>query len=415
MLFPPRFKSSFLKALATIVIAALHAGFTPATAQVIPYTDPDGFYSSIPSATNTAPGTVLSQRDVSPPALDVLVKMKRIAYTSTHPNGFSTPVTGAVLTPTAPWHGPGPRPVALLAPGTQGAGDSCAPSKLLTLGGEYEMFSATALLSRGWTVALTDYQGLGTPGNHSYMNRKAQGAALLDLGRAVTTLGLPEVNNHTPLIPWGYSQGGGASAAAAEMHRSYAPDVNIALAYAGGVPANLLSVSSSLEGTALTGALGYVITGMYEIYPEVREPINTLLNTRGQQWLDQSSRDCLPESLLTIPLPDTSILTVSGQRLTSLISAEVFQRAISEQEIGLIAPDVPVFVAQGLHDGIIPAGQARDMVNGWRDRGADVTYWEDPAPALDKLLGHIHVLGSSFLPAVEWAEQRLAMLSPPTP
>ncbi|MEH6251628.1 lipase family protein [Corynebacterium pseudotuberculosis] len=415
MLFPSRFQGTFLKPLITAALAVFCVGFTPATAQVIPYTDPDGFYTSIPSAENTTPGTVLSQRDVPMPVLDVLVKMKRIAYTSTHPNGFSTPVTGAVLLPTAPWRGPGPRPVALLAPGTQGAGDSCAPSKLLTMGGEYEMFSAAALLNRGWTVAVTDYQGLGTPGNHTYMNRKAQGAALLDLGRAITTLNLPDVNNHTPIIPWGYSQGGGASAAAAEMHHAYAPDVNVVLAYAGGVPANLLSVSSSLEGTALTGALGYVITGMYEIYPEIREPIHNFLNTRGQVWLDQTSRDCLPESLLTMPLPDTSILTVSGQRLTSLISDDVFQRAISEQQIGLTAPDIPVFVAQGLNDGIIPAEQARIMVNGWLSQGADVTYWEDPSPALDKLSGHIHVLASSFLPAVEWAEQRLAALGQPTP
>lgn len=91
MLFPSRFQGTFLKTLITAALAVFCVGFTPATAQVIPYTDPDGFYTSIPSAENTTPGTVLSQRDVPMPVLDVLVKMKRIAYTSTHPNGFSTP------------------------------------------------------------------------------------------------------------------------------------------------------------------------------------------------------------------------------------------------------------------------------------------------------------------------------------
>ncbi|CAB0737783.1 lipase [Corynebacterium diphtheriae] len=50
---------------------------------------------------------------------------------------------------------PKTRPAVLLAPGTQGAGDQCAPSKLLTQGAKYEMLPATLLLSRGWTAVNT--------------------------------------------------------------------------------------------------------------------------------------------------------------------------------------------------------------------------------------------------------------------
>ncbi|CAB0860672.1 lipase [Corynebacterium diphtheriae] len=196
----------------------------------------DTFYSSIPDANNTDTGTVPSEQELPIGVLDSLVKAKRIAYSSTHPNGHHTPTTATIFTPTSPWRGLGPRPAALLAPGIQGAGDQCAPSKLLTLGAEYKMLPATLLLSRGWTVVNT----------HT-----------------------PEVDENAPLLLWGYSQGGGA-AAAAEMHASYAPDVNIRGGFAGGVPANLLSTTRALEGSPLLGALGYAIAGMYETHPEIR-------------------------------------------------------------------------------------------------------------------------------------------------
>ncbi|CAB0886055.1 lipase [Corynebacterium diphtheriae] len=70
-----------------------------------------------------------------------------------------------------------------------------------------------------------------------------------------------------------------------------------------------------------------------------------------------------------------------------------------------VAPDVPMFVFQETHDCIIPVQQARDMVADWRRLGADVTYVEDPVPLVMRMDGHVRPLLTSFVPAVQWAEQ----------
>ncbi|CAB1045681.1 hypothetical protein FRC0154_01918 [Corynebacterium diphtheriae] len=94
-----------------------------AAQSTVPFSQLDTFYSSIPDANNTDAGTVLSEQELPIGVLNTLVKAKRIAYSSTHPNGQHSPTTATIFTPTSPWRGLGPRPAALLAPSTQGASD----------------------------------------------------------------------------------------------------------------------------------------------------------------------------------------------------------------------------------------------------------------------------------------------------
>ena len=80
-------------------------------------------------------------------------------------------------------------PTDFVAAGAYGQGDECAPSRLsirayfssgldITLGYE-EMFIAT-MVARGFAVVVTDYEGLGTTGVHTFANRLAQAQAVLD-------------------------------------------------------------------------------------------------------------------------------------------------------------------------------------------------------------------------------------------
>lgn len=394
-----------------IALLAACAALAPTSAnalQIVPNTDPGGFYSTVPAPSSEAPGAVLSVQDVPAGVLDGVVEAKRFSYASTHPTGRTVPVTGIVMVPSAPWTGPGGRPVALVAPGTQGAGDACAPSKLIGYGAEYEELPVSVLLQRGFAVAMTDYQGIGTPGAHTYMNRFAQGAAVLDMGRAITQLGIPGIDASTRQVTWEYSQGGGASAAAAEMHASYAPDVNLVAGFGGGVPADLLTTARSLEGSPLIGAVGYAVTGLYEVHPELQQMVESTLNDAGVAWLHQGGSDCIFETFATMPVPDSSIYTRSGQRITDVLAEEQFRPYFEEQRLGTVAPDIPMFIMQGTNDDIIPAAQAREMVSGWRERGAAVDYQEDPAPLLVRMQGHEGPLASSFEPAFAWVMGRLA-------
>ena len=110
--------------------------------------------------------------------LDPIVKIKppsntfRMMYRSTNRTGQPIAVTGTVLVPRTRWAGRGQRPIIGYAAGTQGLADKCAPSYALTTGTEYESVFIAGLLARGYAVAMTDYEGLGTAGMHTTLRFK---------------------------------------------------------------------------------------------------------------------------------------------------------------------------------------------------------------------------------------------------
>ncbi|AWR16726.1 lipase [Corynebacterium diphtheriae] len=99
------------------------------------------------------------------------------------------------------------------------------------------------------------------------------------------------------------------------MHDSYAPGVNIRGGFAGGAHADLLSTARALEGSPLLGALGYAIAGMYETHPEIRAHVEELLNERGNQWIADSSKHCIFDSFLTMPIPDSRMKNDASEML----------------------------------------------------------------------------------------------------
>ncbi|VEH73779.1 Secretory lipase [Corynebacterium segmentosum] len=139
-------------------------------------------------------------------------KADRILYSSTNRSGEKIQVSGMVIEPKAEWDGEGPRPVVAFAPGTQGLADRCAASRKIADGvGDYEQFYFHQYLKKGYAVVFTDYEGLGTPGMHTYMDRASQGHTVLDSIRAAQQLEGWDINETNPVFINGYSQGGGAA------------------------------------------------------------------------------------------------------------------------------------------------------------------------------------------------------------
>jgi predicted alpha/beta-fold hydrolase len=140
-------------------------------------------------------------------------------------------------------------------------------------------------LSRGFAVVVTDYEGLGTRGTHTYANRAAQGHAVLDAIRAAQRLPEAHLPPAGPVAVAGYSQGGGASAAAAELQPSYAPELKLKGAYAGAVPADLAAVAHNLDGHYAAGFLGFALVSLDYAYPELNIP--AILNAKGKQLFER--------------------------------------------------------------------------------------------------------------------------------
>src|SRR5690606_41440345 len=91
---------------------------------------------------------------------------------------------------------------------------------------------------------------------------------------------------------YGYSQGGGASASAAELHGTYAPEIPLVGTYSGAPPADLTSVMKGVDGSALAAALGWSINGFAQAEPDLQQGVDEHLNTKGRAARDDSATTC---------------------------------------------------------------------------------------------------------------------------
>jgi hypothetical protein len=344
----------------------------------------------------------------------------RLMYKSTDSNGKPVAVTGAYIEPSAAWKGPGPRPLVALASGTMGQGDQCAPSYALqnplTLTGDtmsvsYEDLAIYRVLSTGAAVVVTDYVGLGaTDRLHTYVNRLDEGHALLDAARAAHAVPGASITAKSKVGLYGYSQGGGASAAAAELQPAYAPDVHLAGTYAGAPPADLTAVMKGIDGSALVGALGWSINGFAQSDPALRRLVDANINAAGKAALKDMSTMCVGDVLFKYGFTSSTKWSVSGKPIADILPAiPAAQAVLDKQRIGRLKPAGPVRLTTGVKDDIVPHAQARQLAVDWCRRGGNVSYVPVDLPNLgDKtLLNHFAPLLLDQPDAVSWLIDRL--------
>ncbi|NLU83193.1 lipase family protein [Rhodococcus sp. HNM0569] len=414
--------------LSTIVGGALAAGalVAPATASAAP-----DFYAP-PAELGGAPGDVLR---AEPSDLAIRVPTEtgmfpaqgtRLMYRSTDTHGAPNAVTGTYLEPSQPWHGTGARPLVALAPGTQGQGDQCAPSKQLNglinytppldLFTEYELISINAMLLQGIGVVVTDYEGLGTPGDHTYVNRAAEAHAVLDAARAALSLDGTSLSDDSPIGLWGYSQGGGATAAAAELQPAYAPELDVKGTYAGAPPADLEATLAQIDGSFLTGAIGYTVNGLAQAYPEQRSKIDAVFNDRGRAMLAGVAGQCVPETGLRYGFQRTSDYTKDGRPLSEVLDGLPDVKALlDEQRIGRATPTSPVLIQHGTQDDIVPYGQGRQLAADWCAQGATVQFSPNLTPPIlpSVGIGHVVPMLGGLPEAVSFLNDRFAGVPAP--
>ncbi|MEU9578349.1 lipase family protein [Streptomyces chilikensis] len=344
----------------------------------------------------------------------------RLMYRSTDSNGEPVAVTGAYIEPSAAWRGGGARPLVAVAPGTMGQGDECAASKGLEhpvlLEGDsvsvgYEDLSIYRLLSSGIAVVVTDYAGLGaTDRLHTYVNRVDGAHAVLDAVRAARSLPGTSLRPESRIGLYGYSQGGGATAAAAELAASYAPDVQLAGTYSGAPPADLTETVKGIDGSALAGALGWSLNGFLQSRPDLRPVADAHLNDKGRAALEDLSGMCVGDAILGHGFRRSNSWTTDGRSLSQIVESEPrIQEVLDAQRIGDRKPSGPVRVATGVQDDIVPHRQSRQMAVDWCRKGANVTYEAIVLPNLgDKILtNHMVPLLTDQGEAIGWLKDRL--------
>lgn len=325
---------------------------------------------------------------------------KRILYKSTNRRGQAIAISGTVLVPKSPWVGLGSRPVIGYAAGTQGMADKCAPSRQFSEGIEYEGAFMDALLKRGYAIAMTDYEGLGTQGVHTYMDRVSQGRAVLDAVRAAQRVSGTGLSTNSPVGLMGYSQGGGAAASAVELASTYAPDLKVKGALVGAVPADLAAVAKNLDGGMYSAFSFFALRGLAESY---QINLNPYLNAKGQQTMNTVESSCVFD-LFSTSFVKSQTLSADGRPMTEVMNAEPFKSIIEAQRIGKIKPTVPVLVDHSLFDDTIPYAQGKAMAKSWCGKGANVRFETNAGPM------HVGGMVPHWASALPFFEARFAGL-----
>lgn len=328
-----------------------------------------------PAKIPSTPGTLI-RSEPAPFLLDPLglsssvVTATRVMYSSTDGKGRPIAVTGTVFVPKAGYVGASQRPLISYAAGTQGMGDSCAPSQQMENLVEYEALGIAPAVTRGYAVSITDYQGLGTPGTHTYMVREAQGRAVLDMARATKNLDGSGITATNPIGLMGYSQGGGAAAAAAELAGTYAPELNIKGSAIGAPPADLAKVGKNIDGSLYFAFATFALLGVAQA--EAIDPA-PLLNAKGMELAGQVENECVFD-LFNHAFADSGQYTTSGKKLSVLLDEEPFRSAVTRQRIGRLKPNAPVQINHAIADDTIPYGVGKQLGSDWCDKGSRVTF-----------------------------------------
>jgi hypothetical protein len=357
--------ASFRSAIA--VLFALAAVLLPAAGA----SAADPFYAAPSPLPHGAPGALIRTRPaaITLPGAQPFTATT-VMYHSRTATGGDEAVTGTVLTPTAPWTGPGPRPYVSFAVGTQGLGKSCAPSRQLVAGTEYESGNLALALDRGWGVVVTDYDGYVDGATPTYTVGPAMAHAVLDIVRAARSVPSAGLESSTPLVIWGYSQGGGGSAWATVLQPAYAPELHLVAAAAGGIPADVKAVGDSLDGGATESLLLDAIIGLDSAYPKAIQ-LASHVNAAGAAVTAELEQECVGgPATATTAFHHVSDYTNDGETLAQLEAPPAVQSVLAANDlITKAAPRVPIYQYHGAADEIVPLAQAQQLHRAWCAEG----------------------------------------------
>ena len=161
-------------------------------------------------ASNQQP-TYLSEGNYSLDTVENSSSIKVMTYNMTNVQGKTATATAMVLFPQVARPKDGYR-VVVWEHGTVGGGDDCAPSKNV-IHPRFKIL-ADSLLAAGYVVVAPDYEGLGTPGIHPYLNFSSAAKSALSAVQAAKDHYGKQLNGAWMSV--GQSQGGHASLATAE-------------------------------------------------------------------------------------------------------------------------------------------------------------------------------------------------------
>ncbi|WP_160003883.1 alpha/beta fold hydrolase [Rhizobium sp. 18055] len=339
------------------------------------------------------PGSIIRSEPMpfSPPDASAF----RILYRSVGLHGEPIAVSGVFIKPST--GNDAVRPVVAWAHPTSGVATACAPS--LSRGVYRQIQGLEQLLQQGFAVVATDYPGLGGPGVHPYLIGESEGRAVLDSVRAAREL-LAQ-SSPTQFAVWGHSQGGQAALYAGLLARSYAPELTLEGIAAAAPVTDLATLMrddfASSGGKGLTALTLWSWSRVFDIkLDKIVDPaaISTVDTLAG--GCIETIFDFLERRIEERPL-SKDFLTV-----TDISAAQPWNDLLKQNSPGVLPREVPVFIAQGLGDGIVRPSVTISYVRQLCNHGTSVDFL-----AVSKV-GHGFIARDTAREAVRWIGDRFA-------
>lgn len=347
---------------------------TTATAEPIyPLPDPDPFYAAPADLAAHRPGDVLGVRVLPPLPVFPGATVRLVKFRSTNSRGAPIVATTTIATPAG--HQPG-APLLSYQHFINSLGTGCAVSHRLydaDLNLSTTMPMLGMMLQRGWSVALPDHLGP----QFAFGAGRLGGQITLDGIRAVKRL--PELAvADSPAVLAGYSGGGLATAWAAALQPSYAPELRLAGAAIGGAPMNLVSMARGLGhnphpafGLAMAAAIG-----LEREYPD-RVSVSSNLNQRGLALRDAMANKCTNDILA---------VGAGGSAQEFATATSVFDQpkawaVVEENSVELYGgvPEMPIFEWHSPLDPLIPLDAINNTNRRWCAAGVRLQTLQVPA------------------------------------
>ncbi|ADT98097.1 alpha/beta hydrolase family protein [Mycolicibacterium gilvum] len=343
-------------------------------------------------------GQLLTARPLTTVAALPSADNRLITYVSDDSAGEPIVVSGTVSVPKSE-PPEGGWPVINWAHGTTGYADTCAPSAATADGliQDYVQLVRPMLdrwVARGFAVVQTDYQGLGTPGGHPYVDGVSESNTVTDIVRAARHLD-PGIG--TAWVVLGHSQGGQAALFAAHDGPDRDPDLRLLGAVAmapGGVDMGATVDLLRAGDPGVEVAQRFVpllVLGAAVVDPSV-DP-DQIFTTRARPLLTTARNECLAQLNVVPTIPASQVLAPDAD-LRGLLAY------LDRQDPLQLTPRVPVLIAQGTEDVAVNPVGVDKLAKALCGKGVDVDYNTYPGKDHRGVIAASEVTVKDFVDAV---------------